>query len=202
MLDRPVKKVKRLERPRRMRHDLPMKPTLALLIGLSAISCSSRPQPAAPPPRPQLPAVAPRPPVAVAAPQSESWQDWPLSPGDWAYRKDERGSVALFGKVGQDADFVARCDRSRSRVYLSRAGAFAAGDTGRMTVRASTALQTYPVANAGGTPAYIAAELSTTDPQLDAIAFSRGKFLISVKGGSDLVIPAWAELARVVEDCR
>ena len=71
-----------------------------------------------------------------------------------------------------------------------------------MTLRATTGLQTYGVSNSGATPPYISAEIATSDLHLDALAFSRGKFLVSVKGGADLVIPSWAEVARVVEDCR
>jgi hypothetical protein len=63
-------------------------------------------------------------------------------------------------------------------------------------------MQSYTVANTNATPAYVAAELSPVDRQLDALAFSRGRFLVSVKGAADLVIPAWPELARVIEDCR
>jgi hypothetical protein len=34
------------------------------------------------------------------------------------------------------------------------------------------------------------------------MAFSRGRFLVTVEGGASLVVPAWPELARVIEDCR
>jgi hypothetical protein len=103
---------------------------------------------------------------------------------------------------GADADFLIRCDRAARKIYVSRRGSFEGGESGRMTLRATTGLQTYAVANSGGTPPYIGAEIATSDPHLDAMAFSRGKFLVSVKGGVDLVIPSWAEVARVVEDCR
>jgi hypothetical protein len=168
---------------------------------LALAACNSRPEVQAPPPRPALPAVAPTPaPVAVSS--GTNWQDWPTTAGDWAYRRDERGSVALFGMTGADADLLIRCDRTARKVYLSRKGQFGDGESGRMTLRATTGLQTYSVANSSGTPPYISAEIATSDPHLDALAFSRGKFLVSVKGGPDLVIPSWAEVSRVVEDCR
>ena len=44
--------------------------------------------------------------------------------------------------------------------------------------------------------------LSPHDPILDAIAFSRGRFMVAVTGGPRLILPAWAEVARVIEDCR
>jgi hypothetical protein len=148
---------------------------------------------------PPLPAVSPAPPpVAVGS----NWQDWPATPGDWAYRQDARGSVALFGAPGADALFLVRCDAQARRIYASRNGTFPAGETGRMTIRATTGLQTYAVANTASATSYVAAELQPSDRHLDAMAFSRGRFMVSVKGAADLVIPAWPELTRVVEDCR
>ncbi|MEQ1548164.1 MAG: hypothetical protein ABL918_05880 [Chakrabartia sp.] len=130
------------------------------------------------------------------------WRDWPLTPGDWMYRRDARGSLALFGPQGRDAHFVVRCDVAKARIYLSRAGNFAVGESGQLIIRASTAMQSYALVNSNETPAFTAAEILTTDPQLDAMAFSRGRFIVSVKGVPDLVIPAWPELTRVIEDCR
>lgn len=46
------------------------------------------------------------------------------------------------------------------------------------------------------------AELRTSDPLLEQMAFSRGRFLVAVEGGPSLVVPAWPEVGRVIEDCR
>ena len=40
------------------------------------------------------------------------------------------------------------------------------------------------------------------DPLLDAMAFSRGRFMVEMGGAQTLVLPAWSELGRVIEDCR
>jgi hypothetical protein len=176
---------------------------LALFSVVAAIglyACSERverpPTVAAPPL--QLPAVKPAPPpIAVGT----NWEDWPATPGDWAYRRDPRGSVALFGPPGTDALFLLRCDRQAARVYASRNGTFPAGETGRMTIRASAGLQTYSVSNTSDA-SYVAAEIIPTDRHLDAMAYSRGRFVVSVKGATDLVVPAWPEVTRVIEDCR
>lgn len=172
-------------------------PALAPLLAL--LACVQTP-PAPAPPEPRPVAIAPTAPPA--APLAANWQDWPITPGDWAYRRDARGSVALFGPVGEDARFVVRCDDAARRIYLSRAGRFAADTSSQMAIRATTASKAYLIRNNGDTPPYVAAELLTTDPHLDAMAFSRGRFLVSVKGAADLVIPPWPELARVIEDCR
>jgi len=44
--------------------------------------------------------------------------------------------------------------------------------------------------------------LRPTDPLLDAMAFSRGRFMLEMPGAPTLYLPAWPELSRVVEDCR
>ena len=46
------------------------------------------------------------------------------------------------------------------------------------------------------------AELAASDPLLDAIAFSRGRFAVDVPGTAPVYVPAYPEITRVVEDCR
>jgi hypothetical protein len=48
----------------------------------------------------------------------------------------------------------------------------------------------------------VIAQVSANDPLLDAIAFSRGRFALSMPGFPPLVLPAGPELAHVFEDCR
>jgi hypothetical protein len=173
---------------------------IILALPLILLACAKEPAPppqAAPAPVTAAPKPAPRP-VSL----SDNWQDAPRSAGDWVYRRDSRGSVALFGPSGADASFIIRCDSGARRIYLSRAGAFPGDDSGMMTIRASTGLKSFAIKNNGDTPAYVAAVLPVNESQLDAMAFSRGRFLVSVKGSADLVIPSWPEIARVIEDCR
>jgi hypothetical protein len=173
---------------------------IILALPLILLACAKEP---APPPQaaPAPVTTAPKP-VPAPVSLSDNWQDAPRSAGDWVYRRDSRGSLALFGSSGTDASFIIRCDSAARRIYLSRAGAFPGADSGMMTIRASTGLKSFPVKNNGDTPPYIAAGVPVNEPQLDAMAFSRGRFLVSVKGGADLVIPSWPEIARVIEDCR
>jgi len=42
----------------------------------------------------------------------------------------------------------------------------------------------------------------SSDPLFDQLAFSRGRFLVRVEGQGDLILPAWPEPARTIEDCR
>jgi hypothetical protein len=170
----------------------------AFVISLIALSaCAAPPPPPAPQPVPPPKPVV----VAPAQPQrvSGDWLDWPLAPGDWVYRSDERGSVALFGPAGQNATLTLRCDKARARIYLAREGQ---GSAGRMIVRTSSALKEFASSPTGGTPAYLAAEIMPTDPVLDAMALSRGRIAIETSGHAPIAIPSWAEITRIVEDCR
>jgi hypothetical protein len=170
-----------------------MRSAPALLLALLAAACAPAPRPAPPPPPARV--VASPPPPAPIAPD---WRDWPVTPGTWRYARDERGSVAMFGRVAADALAVLRCDRAGGRVFLSVPGATPAS----LTVRTSSVARTLPLGATGGTPAYLAATLTPADPLLDAMAFSRGRFALSMAGAPPLVLPAWAEVSRVVEDCR
>ena len=48
----------------------------------------------------------------------------------------------------------------------------------------------------------VSADLAANDPLLDAIAFSRGRIVVSMPGTAALVVPARPEAARAIEDCR
>ncbi len=155
-------------------------------------SGSATPMPT-PAPRPQ-PVPQPAQPV-----YQTDWTYWPVTPGDWVYRRDERGSIALFGAMGQDALVSLRCDAGRRMIYLSRVGQVSGN--AEMTVRASQGLQAFSAAQVTGAP-YIVASIQPNDPILDKLAYSRGRFVVEVTGQTPLKLPNWAEVSRVIEDCR
>lgn len=167
-----------------------------LVVGLAACSggepappAKTRPAPAAP----AAPSSAPRP-----APADDSWIDAATTPGQWLYRRDERGSLALFGVAGQSALVTLRCDRAARALYLSRASGGAAA-TG-FTIRTTTRTDTLPARPTGGTPPYDAVALMPGAPILAAMAYSRGRFALDA-AGARLVLPARPELTRVLQDC-
>lgn len=173
---------------------------LTAVVALSAC-VSSAPPPPPPPPKVEPTIIAdPAPPTRPAAAPVGDWRDWPITPGDWVYRQDARGSVALFGEPGQDAQFIIRCDASRRQIFLSRAGVAPAN--AKMVLRASTGLKEFSAGNTGGQLPYAASELNPRDDILDRIAFSRGRFVVDVTGTTPLAIPIYPEFTRVVEDCR
>ncbi|PTS81094.1 hypothetical protein DBR17_10110 [Sphingomonas sp. HMWF008] len=174
-----------------------MRLTPAPLAALAAIlfvsGCISAPE--APRPAP-APVAVPRPaPPVLPVAQGADWRDWAVTPGDWAYRAEERGSIAVFGAARADALLTLRCDRGAGVVYLSRSGAAATP----LTLRTSSIARTVPVQPSGGS---VAVALTARDPLLDALAFSRGRFIVEQQGTPTLVVPAWAEVGRVIEDCR
>lgn len=175
-----------------------MRIQILMLSGALALSaCVPPPPPPAPQPAPK-PVAPPPAPVQPQRPAAE-WIDWPLAAGDWAYRRDPRGSIALFGPQGTDATVTLRCDTGLRRIYLSREGA---GTGGRIVVRSSSSMKEFAASLTGTTPAYLTAEITPNDPILDAIALSRGRFAIEADGMQPIAIPSWAEITRIVEDCR
>lgn len=175
--------------PRLPARAAPLAALLAVIAG-----CVPAPRPAPPPPRPAAPPPAAPPPAPLAA----DWQDWPVTPGTWRYERDARGSRALFGMPGADARAVLRCDRAERRMFLSRAGTAATP----ITVRTTSTTRSLAARPSGATPPYAAVALSPTDPLLDAIAFTRGRFTLEQAGTAPLVLPPWSEVSRVIEDCR
>lgn len=69
-----------------------------------------------------------------------------------------------------------------------------------MTSSKTTPLSAIPVT--GTSRPNVAIELPARSPTLDEMAFSRGRFAVDVNGLPTLVFPAWAEVGRVIEDCR
>ncbi len=165
----------------------------ALATALAVAACAPRPSPAPapvpePPPRPAPPTPEPAP-----ASPAASWQEGPLSPGDWTYRRDGAVALAIFGS--ERATFTLRCEPN---------GSITAGMTGAQAP-AFMFRTTYGERRLPAAPVHLnemLATLSAADPLLDQIAFSRGRFLVEAEGGPALVMPAWPEPARVIEDCR
>jgi hypothetical protein len=70
-----------------------------------------------------------------------------------------------------------------------------------MTIRTETQNRTFDAGTdfAGGNAR---STLQASDPFLDAIAFSKGRFAVEVPGAPTLYIPSYPEITRVIEDCR
>lgn len=175
-----------------MRFLVPAAATLALA------ACVAPPaSPPPPPPSPQpTPAPAPPPPAP-----STAWTDQPLTPGSWSYRPEASGSTASFGLAASGAVLTLRCEVATRRIHVIRAGQMSAS-SGQMIVRTSFGAAAWPAQNMAGAIPFVTAVRSAGDAALDQIAFSRGRFAIEIAGLPPLIAPTWAEVTRVIEDCR
>lgn len=176
-------------------HATPVSASLATLLVLaSCVGPAQKPPPASvPAPRPAPATSAPLP--SKPAPQSNDWTLRPANAGAWTYRVEAGRSAALFGPAGVAPLLTIGCEKASRRVHIARAGT----GTGPMILRTSYGAVSWPV-----TPraTEMVAIRAAGDSALDQIAYSRGRFAIEVGGVAPLILPAWAEVAPVIEDCR
>jgi hypothetical protein len=158
-------------------------------------SCVGAPDQAQRPAPRQVPPRAAPAPAPASAPAPLEWQYRPATPGNWTYRQEGQGSAALFTSPAAGPLLTLRCDPAAGRISLLRAGAGQAA----MTLRTSYGAVNWPAA---ASPSGTIATRAASDAALDQIAYSRGRFAVEVQGLDTLIIPAWAEVGRVIEDCR
>ena len=107
------------------------------------------------------------------------------------------GSEALFTDAAGTAQLAVRCQRASRIVTISMRSIPANAITLSATDASRSLPASYDQASSTAT-----AQLPARDNLLDALAFSRGRFSVAVAGLSPLVVPAWPETARAIEDCR
>lgn len=122
----------------------------------------------------------------------------PVTPGAWTYRNVTGGTEAAFVDGGGATRMIIACGKVTRLITLSRLSAAPATTMSFWTSSASRDLLSRFDQPSGR----VIAQLGGMDPLLDAIAFSRGRFAISMPGYPALVLPAGTEIAHVVEDCR
>lgn len=176
---------------------------LRLLIALPLAALAAC-VPPAPEPTP-APSPAPDPDPTRAPPQEitptyDDWMDAPQTAGDWSYAPSATGGVARFGQPQSEPRFSFACNRPTGSVTLIRAGSSPSAIP--MRIRTETADRTLSVEPDGTGLPTLAATLPARDSFLDAIAFSKGRFAVEVRGLETLYLPAWPEISRVIEDCR
>ncbi|MCE7795493.1 hypothetical protein LWE61_02860 [Sphingobium sufflavum] len=146
------------------------------------------------------PTPPPAPPAPLPTPASTDWQDWPLTPGNWTYARSGSSTLARFASGGTVHAWV-RCDLTTRVVAIGRS-APAADISSMMTVRTSFGTAEWPARAVGGATPGVEAVRSASDPGLDQIAFTRGRFALMLRDRPPVIAPSWAEPVRVVEDCR
>jgi len=118
--------------------------------------------------------------------------------GSWSYAATTDGSEATFGTTSTLPQLTIHCTRATRRIAISRP----AGATAPFLNVWTSSQQRQLAARFNPLTNRISADLAAYDSLLDAIVFSRGRFGVAVSGAPALVVPAWSEPARVVEDCR
>ncbi|OYW83858.1 MAG: hypothetical protein B7Z20_11930, partial [Sphingobium sp. 32-64-5] len=108
------------------------------------------------------------------------------------------------------AELAIRCDLATRRISFARVTAAQTRAGDQMTVHTSFGAFQWPVsdlptvssAEKGTAATFAVAIRASNDSALDKIAFSRGRFAIEAPGAPPLAVPGWAEVSRVIEDCR
>ncbi|NNC51843.1 MAG: hypothetical protein HKO08_02235 [Erythrobacter sp.] len=141
-----------------------------------------------------------RDPNAPPAPTFENWLDAPRTQGDWTYTGTARKTSATFGEAGSKPRFAILCDLDTRRITLARIGITLAEGM-PMTIKTEALERNLPTLTPDRSVAETIAYISPDDPLLDAMALSRGRFAVETSYLT-LYLPAWAEVTRVIEDCR
>jgi hypothetical protein len=116
--------------------------------------------------------------------------------GSWKYAAG--GGEATFLNTSAMPQLTIRCDRAARRVSISKPATVAVPF---LNVWTSSAARAVPASFDPATRR-VTIQLAAYDALLDALALSRGRIAVYVTGSPALVLPAWPEVARVIEDCR
>lgn len=182
-----------------------MKPIYAHFAGALALSfaiAACVPKPVTVPPV-SRPAPTPTPTPTYTPPpvqQYDNWMDAPRTAGDWSYSASGNGTRADYGTAASEPRFTMGCRMPSRQVMLVRHGITGASPTS-MVIRTETATRALGVTPSSDSTA-VSAALTATDPLLDAMAFSKGRFAVEAAGVPTLYLPSWAEVSRIIEDCR
>jgi hypothetical protein len=122
----------------------------------------------------------------------------PVRAGTWRYGTSATFSQADFVDATGRAQLTIRCSRASRRVAIVVPSVVAVPAISLWTTSTARSL----AAAHNPAAAQLTAELAVNDPALDALSFSRGSFSVTVQGAAPIVVPAWAEPARAIEDCR
>jgi hypothetical protein len=118
--------------------------------------------------------------------------------GSWSYAATSDGSEATFVNVGGAPQLWVSCTCSTRQVSIAKAATAAAPF---IAVWTSSQSRSIP-ASFNPTTVRLTIQLGASDSLLDALSNSRARLGFTVGSEPPLVVPAWAEPARVIEDCR
>ncbi|RNJ63348.1 MAG: hypothetical protein EDM03_02720 [Porphyrobacter sp. IPPAS B-1204] len=180
-------------------------PLLALSLALAAcVPATTAPAPAPAPVARPVPAPArPAPAAPPTVSPNTTWIDAPLTPGAWIYQDfgPGNGKRSLFSDPDNTYYFSLSCATGPDgvQVQFDRTGTPSKRYL-EMTIRTETAQRALTGERFGSQ--MIIAGVPASDPLLDAMALSKGRFAVEVEGEATLILPSYAEVSRVIEDCR
>jgi len=161
------------------------------LFAASSLQAQTTAAPAAPP------STATATATAAPAPALDLSTATPIE-GNWNYATLQGGSEATFVNASAQPQLAITCTRGTRQITISKP---ATGAAPFILVWTSALTRNLPSSYNPAT-ARLSATVSAFDPVLDAMTFSRGRIGFSALNKPALVVPAWAEVGRVVEDCR
>ena len=175
----------------------------ALTFGLAAcIPPAPEPTPAPSPAPVTRPSPAPTQAPVAEAPTFENWIDAPQTPGNWSYAAAGGRTQASYSTPDGAQRFSLTCDTRTRTIEVARAAAAATSGETPLRVLTETANRTLAGQVEADPMPMIVVRLQARDPLLDAMALTRGRFAVETPGSPTLYLPAWAEVTRVIEDCR
>jgi hypothetical protein len=127
------------------------------------------------------------------------WSAADVSPGDWSYSRDTRGSSARFAIGTASAQASISC--TAGQITLARAGVIPADIAAMLNIRSSFAERQLPI-RIDMAGRMLTATLPARDPLWDQLIYSRGRFVIEATRQAPIIVPTRPEVARVIEDCR
>jgi len=118
--------------------------------------------------------------------------------GQWTYVATSDGSESTFADASGNLQLWAHCTRATRHVTFAKRASAAAP-----FLNVWTSSLTRDVASSfNPATGRLTIDLAAYDPLLDAIVSSRGRVGFRVGTQAPLIVPPWAEAARVIEDCR
>ena len=180
-------------------------PALVPILALAAcVPATKAPAPApAPIARPAPAPTRPAPAAPMPVAPSVGWMDAALTPGAWRYQDfgPGMGKRALFGLADGTEYFGLDCVTypNGPEILFTRTGR-PSKPALTMTIRTETMNRALAAQRLGAQMTAVA--VPATDPLLDAMALSKGRFAVEVEGEAPIYLPSYAEVSRVIEDCR
>jgi hypothetical protein len=118
--------------------------------------------------------------------------------GNWTYSATADGSEASFANASGFPQVWLHCTRATRRLSIAKSAAAAAPF---INVWTNSITRSVP-SSFNPASGRLTIDLDANDALLDAIANSRGRIGLAVGDQPALVVPAWADVAHVIEDCR